>query len=190
MADRQTDSQVKSTRWQMTVQVPQYDLLKTMPPGIAEWGWQDEISPSTGNPHKQGFCRTQTQMRRKQLSELLPGVHVEVARDWNKLINYCRKSDTRDPNGEQVRQTNNIPTKYTYAIEVAEKLVKLYPGHRLWETEELLDHVKEQGLADICNGRDGIEWIIIDPNWKLVWKETGFALLVRANAKINSESLV
>lgn len=187
MADRQTD---KTSRWQMTVQEAQYGLLEKMPPGIAEWGWQDEICPTTGRKHKQGFLRTSSQCRLSALIKLLPGIHFEAARNWPALITYCGKKETRDPNGEQVRQTSTIPTKYSYATEVAEKLVRLYPGHKLWELEELLDHVKEQGLADICSGREGIEWIIIDPNWKLVWKETGFAMLVRANGKLNSQSLV
>lgn len=178
----------------MTVQVPQYGLLKTMPPGIAEWGWQDEICPSTGTPHKQGYCRTMTQMRRKQLSELLPGVHLEVARDWNKLKNYCKKEETRDPNGEQVHQTNNIPTKYTYAKEVADRIAAMLgPLDRQqvgkWDIKLLMAKVREVALTDISGGREGIEWIIIDPNWKLMWKECGKEVMLRALIKLSRDSI-
>lgn len=75
----------KSTRWSMTVYESQYDLLDNMPSEVAEWGWQDEICPDTGRKHRQGYVRTQFQMTRVKLSKILPGIHLEVAKDWEAL---------------------------------------------------------------------------------------------------------
>ena len=121
--DRQTD---KTTHWAMTVYEAQWPLLDTMPPDIAEWGWQDEVCPDTGRKHKQGYFRTSRQHRfkglkpNKSLCDLLPGVHCEPAHDWNALRNYCKKPDTRDPNGESVHKVNaNKP------MTMADALTKL-----------------------------------------------------------------
>jgi hypothetical protein len=88
----------------MTVYEPQFTLLDTMPSLIAEWGWQDESCPETGRLHRQGYFRTARQMRFSQAKDLLPGVHIEQARDWNKLLNYCKKKDTSL--GNRVHETN------------------------------------------------------------------------------------
>jgi len=96
----------RATKWAMTVYEEQFFLLDTMPDVVAEWGWQDEVCPETKRKHRQGFLRTHTQQRFSALRKVLPGVHIEVARDWNKLLNYCRKKDTRDLSGARVFQTN------------------------------------------------------------------------------------
>lgn len=175
----------KSSRWSMTVYEEQYKLLEHMPPDVAEWGWQDEVCPDTQRSHKQGYLRTKSQMRFSALRKILPGIHLEIAKDWNALKQYCTKSDTRDPNGEQVHQLNNIPSKYTYASEVAERLVEQcdYDEWSNWLTADLCENIKAFAILDIESGRLGIEWIIIDPNWKLLWKETGKAMLIRAYKK-------
>lgn len=96
----------KTTRWAFTAYEAQYELFQTMPDIVKEWGFQDEVCPETGRKHKQGYILTHTQQRFNRMKQTLPGVHIEVARDWNKLLNYCRKKDTRDLSGAQVHQTN------------------------------------------------------------------------------------
>jgi len=169
----------------MTVYEDQYGLLAVMPPEVAEWGWQDEICPDTSRSHKQGYLRTKSQVRFSALRKILPGIHLEIAKDWNALKQYCSKSDTRNPDGEQVHQTSNIPSKYTYAPEIAERIVEQYDydDWNSWLTQDLCTNIKALALLDIQAGRLGIEWIIIDPNWKLVWKETGKSMLIRAYKK-------
>jgi len=54
--------------------------------------------------------------------------------------------------------------------------------------EDLLNNVKEMALLDIMSGRQGVEWIIIDPNWKLMWKETGMATVIRAERKTDRQT--
>lgn len=41
------------------------------------------------------------------MRKLLPGVHLEVARNWEALIQYCRKSESA-VEGTQVQQKNHI----------------------------------------------------------------------------------
>lgn len=85
----------KSTRWAFTAFEDYWHLFQDIKSPIAEWGWQTEECPTTGKKHYQGFLRTQTQVRHKALRDLLPGVHIEVSKNWNALLKYCNKSETR-----------------------------------------------------------------------------------------------
>lgn len=145
--DRQTD---KTTRWSMTVYEDQWPLLEKMPIDIAEWGWQDEKCPDTGRLHKQGFFRTFRQFRFKgygptckpapTLCDLLPGIHIENAMDWNKLLNYCKKPETRVEGGEQVRRENtNVP------IAMGDALTML--AEYAWTSAEIDDRLHNHNLA-------------------------------------------
>lgn len=176
----------KSSRWSMTVYEGQWNLLEQMPPEVAEWGWQDEVCPDTGRKHRQGYLRTKSQVRFSALKKILPGVHLEVAKNWAALKEYCSKIETA-VEGTQVHQQSNIPSKYTYAEEIAKRLCTRARDEG-WTLSQMLDEVKELALTDIACGRQGIEWIIIDPNWKLMWKETGMATLVRAQRQIDRQT--
>lgn len=114
--DRQTD---KTTRWAFTAYEDQWSLFTVMPDLIAEWGWQTEICPDTQRPHYQGYLRTKRQVRFSQIKTILPGVHIEQARDWNKLLNYCKKSDSAVA-GSQIHASN--PSK---AMTMAQALVRI-----------------------------------------------------------------
>lgn len=93
----------KSTRWAFTAYENQYAMIENIDKAIvAEIGWQDEVCPDTGRRHRQGFIRTHRQVRFSQIRKLVPGVHVEVARNWEALMAYCRKNETRDISGSQV----------------------------------------------------------------------------------------
>lgn len=110
----------KSSRWQFTAYEAQWNLFVTMPTLIAEWGWQQEVCPKTDRPHYQGYIRTSRQVRFAQIKNLLPGVHLEVARDWNALVQYCKKKDTA-VEGTQHHQANNMTLTMAQAlIRVAE----------------------------------------------------------------------
>lgn len=89
--DRQTD---KSTRWAFTAYEEQWSLFNDIKQDVAEWGYQIEVCPETQRKHYQGFIRMSRQYRFKAMIALFPGVHIEVARDWNALVNYCKKKDT------------------------------------------------------------------------------------------------
>nr|WPR18782.1 MAG: replication polyprotein [Owegonang virus 28] len=103
----------KSSRWSFTAYEGQYPLIDSLVDKphelIAEIGYQDEVCPETQRKHRQGYVRTVRQVRFKQLSEVLRGVHIEVARDFMKLKQYCQKVATRDPEGQQVHKQFERP---------------------------------------------------------------------------------
>lgn len=102
MGDRQTD---KTSRWAFTAYEAQWPLFTTvLDPLIAEQGWQKEVCPDTQREHYQGFIRTTRQVRFAQMRKIYPGVHIEAARNWDALVNYCKKSETAIP-GSQVNIT-------------------------------------------------------------------------------------
>lgn len=189
--DRQTD---KSSRWGFTAYEHQYHLLETMPPGIAEWGWNAEICPETNRPHRQGYLRLQSQQRFAWVRKILPGVHIEVAKNWDALVNYCKKEDTRAPGTTPVHQTNSIPNHYQYAETLAQRYVELYGTTDIWKT--LWDHdpnvkdvisfkdrLDELVNQDIREGRRYAAWITTNPSWNAMWKSKWKPFIVSFDQK-------
>jgi len=159
----------KSSRWQFTAYEGQYGLLATMPPGVAEWGWQDEICPTTQRPHRQGFFRLQSQQRFAWVRKTFPGIRVEVARNWDALIQYCKKEETRAPGAVPVREFSDIPSLFTYYDEIAARMARLYA---LIPDEEVeLAMVDVMVRADIVSGRRGVQFIASNPQWITTWNK-------------------
>ena len=134
----------KTTRWAFTAYEAQWPLFEKMPPGIGEWGWQLEKCPDTGRLHYQGYLRTVQQHRFKgepgrfstpneSLRNILPGVHITAAEDWIKLIQYCKKKESRVEGHEPVHQVSTFPTMYSYTEELAERLPMWDKVRELWE---------------------------------------------------------
>lgn len=119
-------SQDKSTRWAFTAFEGQYPCIDAIAKDgndlIAEIGWQDEICAKTNKKHRQGYVRTVRQVRFSQLSAVMVGVHLERAKDWDRLVKYCRKEATRDASGSQVHVTYQRPMRLHEILEsVAEE---------------------------------------------------------------------
>lgn len=113
--DRQTD---KSSRWQFTAFEDQYGLVDDMSKSatVAEYGYQTEICPETARKHRQGYLRTKNQVRFSALRKEFPGIHFEVARNWEALINYCKKEETRDNDGKKFSGTGSKEKPLTMAL--------------------------------------------------------------------------
>ena len=187
--DRQTSG--KTTRWQITVYEGQWPLMETMPPGITWWGWQKEICPRTQRPHYQGAMISQKQHRwsgckgdykvGSSLTQQLPGVHIEPADNWPKLLQYCKKEDTRAPGSQFVAQTNSIPTHFQYAEHVAKYIATAIPNgrsiHELTNDrlQQLIDDIVKQ---DIASGKRYAAWIASNPQWKAMWKPYGRVFII------------
>lgn len=118
--DRQTD---KTTRWAFTAFEDQWGLFNDMPDIVAEWGWQTEVCPDTGRKHYQGYLRTRNQQRFTALRKVLPGVHIEPARNWEALMNYCKKTETA-VNGSQHSAVNT--RKYLKFHEALIRIANAY----------------------------------------------------------------
>lgn len=126
------DKSEKTTRWAFTAYEPHYPLIEAPNDLIAEIGWQDEICPKTQKKHRQGFLRTVRQVRFAQVRAILPGVHVEPAKDWTALQKYCQKSASRDPNGSQVVKKYEPPWfLHDLLMAVASQLILEEPLVRL-----------------------------------------------------------
>jgi len=203
--DRQTD---KSSRWSFTAYEEQYGLFNTMPPGIAEWGWNAEICPETNRPHRQGYLRLQSQQRFAWLKKIFPGVHIEVAKNWDALVNYCKKEDTRAPGTTPVHQTNSIPSHYQYAEMVARKYLELHGPDDLetaqWDRIHTNTPATKIGIArisiadrldsivdaDIIAGRRYAFWIVGNPSWEATWKKKWKPYIRSFISEINSPPTV
>lgn len=188
MADppgRQTDRQTsgKTTRWQITVYESQWPLMETMPPGIAWWGWQKEICPTTEKAHYQG-CMISRQQHRwsgckgdykvaSTLTQQLPGVHIEPADNWQKLLQYCKKEDTRAPGSSFIAQTNSIPTHFQYAEDLAKRIYTLHEQCGIlddWTNATAMDQINSIARTDIRAGKRYVAWIISNPQWAAMWR--------------------
>lgn len=167
----------KSSRWAITVYEPQFGCLEEMPPIVAEWGWQDETCPTTGKLHKQGYVRTHQQQRFAAMKKAFPGVHLEIARDWNKLLNYCKKTDTA-VTGTQVHEKNDIPSLFTYSAELASRLAYGFETGVVNSFEIVMEYVSQ----DIME-KPGIEWIASNPQFITTWKKYWRQMLYRAVKK-------
>lgn len=111
--------QEKTSRWAFTAFEGQYNLFKVMPPLVAEWGWQTEICPETNREHYQGYMRTTRQVRFAQISKIFPQVHIEPARNWDALLNYCAKAETA------IEGTQQHQTQRTQTMTMAQALTRL-----------------------------------------------------------------
>jgi len=93
--DRQTD---KTSRWAFTAYEEQWPIVDDFNKSalVAEFGYQHELCPRTNRKHRQGFLRTKQQVRFSAMTKAFPGIHFEVAKNWDALIQYCKKEETRD----------------------------------------------------------------------------------------------
>ena len=175
--DRQTD---KSTRWAMTVYEDQWALLEKMPEIIAEWGWQEEKCPETGRIHRQGYFRTHRQVRFSQIKAVLPGIHVEVARNWAALLEYCKKTETAIGNAVHEVSTNKPMTmaeslialaKYHWSREKLEELSDTKPKDRYvreyWSCVKdfLKEANKDNAIGLFTNNQMVLAWVRTRDHW-------------------------
>lgn len=108
----------KSQRWAFTAYEQDWDCFKVMPELVAEWGWQQEICPTTQRPHYQGYMRLKRQARLSQLKKIFPTTHFEMAKNWNALIQYCKKEET----AVDGTQHHAVGTQY---LSMSDALIKI-----------------------------------------------------------------
>lgn len=128
----------KTTRWAFTAYESQFDLFKKMHPAVRQWGWNTEICPDTQRLHYQGYILTRQQHRFKgklpadSLRRMFPGVHIEPARDWAALLNYCKKAESRAPGTEPVHEESKHMDLYSYSEDLASRLPNWAAVRELW----------------------------------------------------------
>jgi len=169
-------SEVRGSKWQITVQESQFGVLERMPHFIYKWGWQDEIAPTTQRLHRQGYVQTRGTIRLAQLKKALPGVHIELAKNWAALLAYCKKAETAVP-GTQVEQENTSMGKLEFTQLVLTQIHERY-NWRDFTATEILDHAIQLGNETILETGDiTIGYILADPNFKVMVKQSGRAFL-------------
>ena len=180
----------KSSRWAFTAYEQQYCLFTTMPPGVHKWGWNVEVCPTSQREHYQGWIQLKQQQRFSWMKKTFPGLHVEIPRNWEALQAYCMKEETRKEGTEPHVATNDIPSKYGYAEEIAKRLATHFPPAFAIkpDSDEILDAVQVLVRSDIRNGRRGVEWIAANPDWKVVWKGYGVEMYLRATQQTDRQT--
>lgn len=193
----------KTTRWAFTAYEEQWPLFESMPPLIAEWGWQQEVCPKTQREHYQGFIRTQRQMRFSQIRKLLPGVHIEAAKNWDALVNYCRKLDTA-VEGTQVHEvTQNV------SMSMAKALIKVALNRdrgavhkrridaalNLKELREAYAYEYDVAVGELLRQDENLVGIYSQPQyeraytkWRRVWVEKADALEAKESEKTDRQT--
>lgn len=163
----------KSTRWVFTAYEAQWPLFDSMPPIVAEWGRQTEKCPDTQRLHYQGYLRTSRQVRLSQLKGIFPGVHFEIARNWNASKNYCKKSETAVP-GTQVNMVN--PAR---AMTMAQALTRIahyaYDIEHQKGTDKYYDAVKLEywyAVNEILRDEPDAVGIYTQPQYERAWTRT------------------
>lgn len=139
----QTD---KTSRWAFTAYADQYHLFNNvMPDVIAEIGYQKEICPDTQREHYQGYIRTSRQVRFAQLRKIFPGVHLEAARNWDALLEYCKKKESAVP-GTQVHIGNE--TERPKQLTMSQALIFFASHYPYGETRPDFSEMTGQQLTD------------------------------------------
>lgn len=92
-------------RWSITTFVtkeqadlPETDLLELLglSHGEVKFGTgQIELCPTTGRYHFQGAVSMRKSMRLTGMRKIFTGAHLEPARDWDQLLKYVTKEETR-----------------------------------------------------------------------------------------------
>jgi len=173
--DRQTD---KTSRWAFTAYEDQWSLFKEMPkPFVAEWGWNPEICPKTNRKHYQGYLRTSQQQRFACLKKMFPGVHFEVAKDWNALKLYCQKEDTRIPGMMPYYEKTDVMNIYQYVDNVAKRIADLIQTPERFgqiPKAKRIEYVDALVRQDICEGKRYAGHIATNPQWVTLWNKYSY----------------
>lgn len=134
----------KSTQWQFTAYEAQWSLFDVIPEIVAEWAWQTEECGTTQRKHYQGWLRTKRQVRMSQLKKILPGVHLEIAKNFAALKAYCKKAETA-VEGTQQHVTNPVKS-----ISMAEALIRVAKARPTldYTGDELPEELKRRYVAE------------------------------------------
>jgi len=177
-----TDRQTKTTQWAFTAYEDQWKLFEAMDPGIKKWGWQVEECPDTKRLHYQGYILLYKQQRFSYVIGLIPGVHIQKARNWKALLNYCCKLETRVPGTVPVEYVNDIPSHFQYAERVGREIAEGCRGMGRSPTEilhpKLMELIENIVKRDIQEGKRYAAWIASNPQWKAMWKPYGISFIM------------
>ena len=173
----------RSSRWAFTAfeaQWPQF--AGQLPPVVKDAGWQIEIAPDTQKKHYQGYLLLNSTQRFAAMKKLFPGVHLEVARNWEALVAYCNKRDTAVPD-TQVVYHSTFMNKFQFMDYLCKALVDEFPDYRERDFDWLERTLLRLGNEYCLNGNSYVAWIMSDPNFIATFRRSGRALLMNADGR-------
>lgn len=159
-----------------------FHYLESMPEIVAEWGGQKEQCPTTGNIHVQGYFRTKRQCRFSQVQKVFPGVHIEVARDWNKAKNYCKKSETAIEGSQFHKQSEGQGMSMAQAMhrlaargplpEAPPPDERSVKEREAWRTKQLTEDFWER-VNKLLEEDENLIGVYTQPQYLRAWLATG-----------------
>lgn len=182
------DKKARGTCWSLTINNPtEEDTQVQLPSGWRLEG-QFERGEENGTLHLQGMLKTR-QERWSAIKKVFPRAHILPAKNVAALKNYVHKEETRV--GEFETRESKAISWFEYSNELgkrfdlneyAEKVRQLaakdvfdyevYGNLRL----KMIDAMVE---SDIESGRQYVEHIAVNPNFRQVWKRYGVAIARR-----------
>lgn len=190
------DEKARATCWSITINNPTDSDTNVQMPARWRLEGQYERGEENGVLHLQAMLKT-GQERFSAIKKVFPRAHILPARNVAALRQYVHKEDTRVAEFET--KTSDIPNWYEYSNEIARRFdLKEYADrYRRLRDKDLmnsekhgqirLDMVDEMVAQDIESGRQGIEWIAVNPNFRQAWKKFGCSLAKREQAKEKAE---
>lgn len=187
------DDKQRRTKWSATFYEGQYHYLDEMPPIVKQFGWQDEICPDTGRKHRQAWLLT-SQQSFTALQKKIPGVHLKpvlTEEHWTRLKAYCKKEESKDPNGQTREQVDN--DKYMRQCDIYMLIAKYAKGYLTAEsiTEMLklkMNPYKEEfwyGANRIIQTKKELVCFLSSAQAEKVWTKTRSTWFNLYNQSIN-----
>lgn len=97
------------TIWDLTSEEVLRICESTTRPAMDGWGFQDEVSPTTGRPHVQATLGFKGAVMAIRLVRMFGRCHVSVTDKVTASLNYCKKEETRAPGKEPIEKKVFVP---------------------------------------------------------------------------------
>lgn len=176
----------RATCWSITINNPEATEYNVVLP--IGWKLEGQLEQGEqGTIHYQGCLRT-PQVRFSQVKKQFPRAHIEVARNQKALQQYVRKEETR------VAVVESIPTMFQYQDSIARKWDEDAFRAKLRKATEsaitkfpdiddlAMEYVDSLVSKDIEEGKQGVEFLAINPMWRSSWKRF-WRSIIKRNAR-------
>lgn len=130
----QSRNTIKSRLWFITWNDYPSNYVELITSTAEEWTFQKEVGAS-GNEHIQGAMKFKNARSFISVQKLLPGCHLEVCKNWNAAVNYCKKIDTAiqgtiNTSDTRVRDAfSDFDLKYKWWQQEIVDIIKTDPVH-------------------------------------------------------------
>ena len=86
----------RGTAWLLTWNnYSDHEFHKIIADNCSQWAYQIEEAPTTGKLHLQGAIYFKNSRWYDSLTKIFRGAHIERARKWHAIKNYCQKNPSR-----------------------------------------------------------------------------------------------